>query len=258
MGHTRFQCKDPIQKCRFCLADFNEKHNEICSKVYKCAQCKECHFSLDADCGVIKQYRAKLNRAVKQASKDGMINLNFNNSYKSGPNLPPNLNNRAMFPLLPTSSSNTIQSFPWKNINPVDNVVQSQSTDISNQQLFDKICSHFEGRYKQVDSQIRTIEEEVKENAKNIMTMRQNLADTIEMFKSLITDIISPLSILSSKLTTKTDSKTKETIEKIVTIINGKIELIQNNLRVNEKQVYNNEDLVAAQLQVETSNSLIS
>jgi hypothetical protein len=115
LGHLRNQCPEFVQKCRFCLLDYKEKHNDICSKQFKCAQCSSDHFSLDADCQKIQQYRNNLNRAVKQAVKDGAIKITQVENTQPSPTPPPNQNNRN-FPLLPSASvnHNTVNFHPWK------------------------------------------------------------------------------------------------------------------------------------------------
>jgi hypothetical protein len=75
LGHTRNKCPNAVQKCRICLLNYDEKHNNVCSKQFQCAQCHQDHYSLDANCKLIQQYRSNLNKAVRQATEDGTIKL---------------------------------------------------------------------------------------------------------------------------------------------------------------------------------------
>ena len=75
LGHTRNNCTQLSQKCRFCPPDYDKNHDEVCSKQHKCAQCLDNHPSLDLDCQAIQQYRNNLNRVVKQAAGEGVIKL---------------------------------------------------------------------------------------------------------------------------------------------------------------------------------------
>ena len=61
LGHSRAECANNAPKCRICLLDYNNKHNEICSKIYICAQCHQEHYSLDGNCKLVQEYRSNLN-----------------------------------------------------------------------------------------------------------------------------------------------------------------------------------------------------
>ena len=147
MGHIRSECRQSGQKCRVCLQDYKEGHNVTCTKQYHCAQCKQNHYSLDSNCKVIQEYRTNLNKAVKQAKSDGTIKL-------------PQVETKQMVSVQPLKFD--LNSFPslqgsivrqpfrpssWKMSTAATTMPipsQSQAMDITNQELFEKICSHFD------------------------------------------------------------------------------------------------------------------
>jgi len=186
---------------RICLSDYNPKHNESCSKIYRCTQCHLDHFSLDADCKVIKQYCNNLNRAVKQATEEGTIKPTVTEALHA-PAPRPIINNQVFSPLPISSSHSSLKHLPWKTTNS-SSLSQHHPTDISNQQLFEKICAHPEEKSKLVDTRRQKIENEVESNRNLFESLRQNLSSTIRLLNSLITELVSPMSKAISNLDEK-------------------------------------------------------
>ena len=112
------------------------------------------------------------------------------------------------------------------------------STDISNQQLFEKIRNHFDEKSKQTDTRILTIEENVKNNNEMVNGIRQNVFDMSELFNQLLTEIVVPLmkSIPSSK------EKLIDTMDRIMLVMRKKVDLIQNSLTIDDNQMTENEE----------------
>jgi hypothetical protein len=231
LGHIRNKCLHTVQKCRICLLDYNEKHNDICSKNYQCAQCHQNHYSLDADCQLIQQYRGNLNRAVRQATVDGVIKVMTTEPSKIPNDGPYRFNNQS-FP--PTTALTTRQVPPqpaWKITTQLAPAQLPLTQDITNQQLFDKISNQLEERSKIVDSHIIKIEQEIETNGKDILDLRQNISNIMEVLKTMIVEVISPV----LKSIPKMDGKTKESIDKIVLSAREQIELIHQEIQTNIK-----------------------
>ncbi|CAF1592446.1 unnamed protein product [Didymodactylos carnosus] len=75
LGHVQRDCNSDKAKCKCCLEVYHPQHNETCSKQPTCAQCGLKHHSLDPSCLEVKNYRCNLNKAVKEALNDGVIQL---------------------------------------------------------------------------------------------------------------------------------------------------------------------------------------
>ena len=224
LGHTRNQCRYHVQKCRICLLDFNDKHNEVCSKVYQCAQCHQNHFSLDGDCKGVQHYRNNLNRAVKQATKDGKINVPSTTPFNPPTTSPPPMNIQSHPPLpLPKAPSRyNNNSNPWgKATSTVPS--NNHSNDISNQQLFDKICVHFDDKLKQVDACILKLDQATTTNNAMIMDVRRSVASVTGLFKQLVDDILVPM----IKAIPNGDKKTKSSLGKNIAIFGAEVDRIQ-------------------------------
>ncbi|CAF0945796.1 unnamed protein product [Adineta ricciae] len=186
LNHTRNKCQEQGQKCRICLEDYNQQHNEICSKQYRCAQCHNDHYSLDSDCPEIQQHRRELNNAVKGAIKDGVIKrelaLQIRNSstqYSGSKNN--NYNND--FPPLPstTTSVPNVSHSPWTHNKPAANSVKQN--DITNEQLFEKICSRFDSNMEQTNSRLTIIEKKIKSNEETIISIHKRLNNMVEILQ---------------------------------------------------------------------------
>jgi len=255
LDHTRNKCQFGVQKCRICLQDYDENHNEVCSKQYECAQCHQEHYSLDSECKIIQQYRSNLNKAVKQAKEDGTIKPTQSEVHQPLAAHPPKVD-LLTFPQLSDFSNRQIsRPPPWKTTTfatAIPEPDQIHCTDISNQQLFEKLCSYLDERSEKMDLRIRKVEHEIKSNEKNVVYLRQCLSNLVDQIKSIITDIIPPL----TKSVSNVDSKTKEEMNKATLMVNDRIELIQNGLQMieDEKKKYN--EVMEDQLQVDqTDNS---
>jgi hypothetical protein len=114
LGLTRNACPLSVQKCRICLLDYNEKHNDVCSKQYQCAQCHQGHYSLDSDYKIIQQYRNNLNRAVKQATEAGTIKLPQTEVRQPQGAQPPKFDLVTFPQLLAPTSRQSARPPPWK------------------------------------------------------------------------------------------------------------------------------------------------
>jgi hypothetical protein len=101
---------------------------------------------------LIKQYRINLNRAVKEATENGLIKP-IESVPLQAPAQSPIFNDQS-FPPLPISSSRPPASKPSSKTTIWTGLNHHQQTDITNQQLFEKICAHLEERSTVVDSRI--------------------------------------------------------------------------------------------------------
>ncbi|CAF2646572.1 unnamed protein product [Rotaria sp. Silwood2] len=231
LGHLRNQCKQKIQKCRICLLTYDENHNEICSKEYQCAQCHMDHYSLDSKCLAIQQYRNNLNRAVKQAVEDGVITRK-STEQQSAPTVgPPNLDT-ASFPSLTSAVTNSMpyRTPPWLTTTK-PSVARQYTTDMTNQELYEKLCSHLDEKSKQLDSRIIKLEQEMSTKGKIINEFRQSLSKAIEVLKTLTHEIIYPI----TKSISRMDKKTKETVDNVTIILKTQVEALQKEINVEDR-----------------------
>ncbi|UJR07207.1 hypothetical protein I4U23_011495 [Adineta vaga] len=253
VGHIRSKCSYSIQKCRFCLEDFSDGHNEICTKQYKCAQCNHKHYSLDANCEVIQEYRANLNKAVKQATMDGIIKPTQTKAQRTTApqHFKPNMD---MFPPLPGAT--TQQSYkpaPWKIVTAPAQMQlsnQNKSTDITNQQLLDKFCLHLDDKLSKIKDQITSLEHKSNQNDRMGVELRQHLTNLLGLVKRLVTDIVPPI----VKSTFTKDTKTKKSVEKSTSEINDQIEAICMDIGLNNTTA-ETKNKEGDQLQVENLNN---
>ncbi|CAF1311271.1 unnamed protein product, partial [Didymodactylos carnosus] len=76
LGHTSLNCNSHHPKCRVCLGECANNHRNECEGQFICAQCGGNHFSLDGNCPMVQKYRQELNKEVKQAIRNGVLNYN--------------------------------------------------------------------------------------------------------------------------------------------------------------------------------------
>jgi hypothetical protein len=189
LGHLRSQCQEQDQKCRVCLLDYNENHNSVCSKQFKCAQCSDDHSSLDPDCEKIQQYRNKLNKAVKQAVEDGAIKLTSTGNSRAIP-IPPPKRDNISFPAIHSNSSNQITTAPsaWNKLPRI--TPAQQPSDITNQELLEQLKTHMDEKANQLDTRIQQLEKDISVNKKSISDVRLNLTNIAETTKKLMVEVI--------------------------------------------------------------------
>ena len=230
VGHIRSKCSGTEQKCRFCLQEYKQGHNEICTKQYKCAQCHQEHYSLDANCEVIREYRANLNRAVKKATAEGTIKLPQADTQRSSTTqqFKPTPDS---FPPLPGASAQQVyKPTAWKTTAPTPTQIfnQTNSMDMTNQELFDKICSQLDEKMSKINDQIANLESKTKENEKIGLETRQNVSSLLELVKLLITDVIPPI----VKSAFSKDTKAKKAVEKTTALINDQLNALSMDMEV--------------------------
>ncbi len=119
----------------------------------------------------------------------------------------------------------------WKTTTQLAPAQLPLTQNITNQQLFDKISNQLEERSKIVDSHIIKIEQEIETNGKDILDLRQNISNIMEVLKTMIVEVISPV----LKSIPKMDGKTKESIDKIVLSAREQIEMIHQEIQTNIK-----------------------
>ena len=248
LGHTRITCQQQTQKCRICLENYDQNHNAICSKQYQCAQCNLDHFSLDADCKLVQQYRSSLNRAVKHAKEQGIIKIQQPDTQKQHVALPPMVD-VLNFPQLPQRSGyqNSLPS-AWRTntlATASSQVEPQQTTDISNQQLFDKMCSYLDHQSEKIVIRIEKVEHGIKEAEKEVINLHQSLSMLSDIIKSLTTNIIMPL----VKVSPCNDTNTKDAVDKIVLVVNDQIERLQYKLQLVGNEKAQNETTTVKQVQ---------
>ncbi|CAF1417027.1 unnamed protein product [Adineta ricciae] len=230
IGHIRSRCSSTVQKCRFCLQEYNQDHNEICTKQYKCAQCHEDHYSLDANCEIIREYRANLNKAVKKATVEGKIKLPeadtrqplTNQKFKSALDT---------FPPLPGASAQQVcRPAAWRTTAPTTTQILNQTApvDITNQQLFDKICCHLDEKLSTVNDHIANLKLKVKENEKAGLETRKSVSSLVGLVKLLITDIIPPI----VKVAFSKDTKAKKEVEKTTELIKDQLQVLYADMEL--------------------------
>lgn len=224
LGHTRNQCRYQTQRCKICLLEYNDSHNEVCSKIYQCAQCHQGHHSIDGDCKLVQKYRTNLNRAVKKAYEDGTLTTNAT-KIRTAIARPPPPKDTLSFPSLPTSNAlrqNPVP--PWTTAIQTTSV-NRQVDDITNQQLYEKICARLEENSKLADTRIHKLEQESMSYKATITDLRQNLSKMAGLFKQIATDLIDPL----MKATTNADKKKfREGLEKMLTAFNAQVDQIHD------------------------------
>ncbi|CAF1343797.1 unnamed protein product [Adineta ricciae] len=230
VGHIRSKCSSTEQKCRFCLQEYKQGHNEICTKQYKCAQCHQEHYSLNANCEVIREYRANLNRAVKKATAEGKIKLPQADTQQSSKTqqFKPALDS---FPPLPGASEQQVyKPTAWRTTAPTPTQIfnQTSSVDITNQELYDKICSHLDAKMSKIHEQIADLESKTKENEKTGLETRQNVSNLLELVKLVITDVIPPL----VRSAFRKGSKVKKAVEKTTAHIKDKLDALSVNMEI--------------------------
>ena len=254
LGHLRSQCREQIQKCRICLLDYNENHNETCSKIPKCAQCSLEHVSIDPDCQVIQQYRNNLNKAVKQAMKDGAIKVvPTNNTTGSFP--PPSINASNYPSLLPPpvrSTATTPTTNAWKI--KQNGSAQQNGQDLTNHELLDQIKMFLSQRIDQVEIQIKEIKREVQENKEAVEVQQIKVKNLEEIIKSTLEDIIKPI----INCTPRIDERIIQTTESLIYILNNQSQNTQTNNQSSINTRSNNErmdeDHDQGQVQLNTDN----
>ncbi|CAF1521239.1 unnamed protein product [Adineta ricciae] len=224
IGHIRSRCSSMVQKCRFCLEEYNQGHNEICTKQYKCAQCHENHYSLDANCEIIREYRRNLNKAVKKATVEWKIKLPEVDTRQSLINqqFKPALDS---FPPLPGASAQRVyRPTAWKTTASTSTQIFNQTApvDITNQQLFDKICCHLDEKWSKVNDHITNLKSKVKGNEKAGLETRKNVSCLVGLVKLSITDIIPPI----VKLAFSKDTKVKKEVEKSTELIKDQLQAL--------------------------------
>jgi sugar-specific transcriptional regulator TrmB len=119
----------------------------------------------------------------------------------------------------------------WKTTTQLAPAQLPLTQNITNQQLFDKISNQLEEKLKIVDSHIIKIEQEIETNGKDILDLHQNISNIMEVLKTMIVEVISPV----LKSIPKMDGKTKESIDKIVLSAREQIELIHQEIQTNIK-----------------------
>jgi len=261
LGHIRSECQYSGQKCKFCLQDYKDGHNEICSKQYQCAQCQQDHYSLDSKCKVIQEYRTNLNKAVKQATAEGIVKPPQVETKQSLPPQPHTLG-LGMFPPLPGPTVHQpFRPSHWKTTTAATTTQvcnQTQHLDITNQQLFEKICSHMDEKLTQMNDKMSNLEHKVKSNEKMGFVIRQNLSNLIDLVKLVTIDILPPI----VKSTFNANSKIKKTVDEITMQVNEQILSIQNNMENNMEIATNmkgrEEEKDEDQVQVDQQVNLLS
>ena len=247
LGHIRSQCKQFKQICKICLEKYDENHNNVCSKIMKCAQCQQKHHSLDASCHVVQEYRNNLNSAVKQAMEDGIITRTTNKKIKT--TIPtthiPNIDNNSFPQLTTTAMSRTLtRQAPWSNL-PQNTHGHQQASDISNEKLFEKIATRLDENTQQINTRFGMVENEIKLNEKTISMFKQNLTAIVGVLKIVIQDIIYPI----AKSISKTDKKTRETIDTVTSLIKSQMKILQIDLSMEDNQSNDEEDTISSHQQ---------
>ncbi|CAF0799220.1 unnamed protein product [Adineta ricciae] len=191
LGHIRSKCPEASQKCRICLEDYNQEHNDECSKQYKCAQCHEEHYSLDGECPEIQQHRQELNKAVKAAVREGTIqNVTTNQTSKPSQNQSTsntNLNfTNANFPPLPsaTMSKQNTKPPPWAQKNTA--ITTNQTNDITNDQLFEKLRNHIDQANEKANTKIQIMEEKLKLSDNAIAVLHNRVSKMVEILQTIV------------------------------------------------------------------------
>lgn len=247
LGHLRHQCQQNTQKCRFCLLNYDENHNEICLKQYNCAQCKQEHFSLDPDCAMVQQYRSNLNTAVKQAVQDGVIRLT---PVEANPRqrTPPPKADAATFPPLPASTSDRIntRSNHWKANGNNSNSTQLPN-DISNKQLFEKLSALIEEKTSQQSEKLVNMEQRIGTNEMKTRELHRDLVNVLDTIKILVHKVVVPL----SKSTQAENDGTVRNTEEILSKLNIQMNELQNKLILENNQPVMNNNVTNDQVQVE-------
>lgn len=197
----------------------------MCSKNYRCAQCNQSHYSLDAGCSLVQHHRNNRNRAVKQALQNETIRSEPISRYPAPPTIPPALDDKT-YPALPTTAATNHHqavSTQWKTRPNSNN--QDQLTDISNQQLLDKICAHMDEKSKGTEQRLNQIEEKTKANKKCITHLFSNLLKLVETLQTLTQEIIQP----TLEVNKNSKGKIKEEIMKIKSMLNEQAKSLQND-----------------------------
>jgi hypothetical protein len=237
LGHTRNKCQQRVQKCRICLLEYDQNHNEVCSKQYQCAQCNHDHYSLDMECPAIQQYRGKLNQAVKQAVKEGTIKRITDEKDRVTPaGLP--IRDVTSFPPLITSTAVNINLPPPRTMSQALSVNRSHQPDISNEQLYEKIRTHFDERAKQIDELVLKLEQKVKTNENVIAETRQSISVIVATLQSLTQEVIIPI----SRSINKSGGENSDKLDKISTIINEQISLLKSEILNENTQLKDKSD----------------
>jgi hypothetical protein len=253
LGHLRNQCPVSVQKCRFCLLDYNANHNDICSKQFKCAQCSLNHFSLDADCQMIQQHRNNLNQAVKQAVKEGAIKFTSLENAQSTP-IPPPMGSTRIFQPLTTTASNQITAAAPRWVKTATATATQKPLDITNQQLLEQLRAHMDEKSKQLDVQIIKLEKEFKSNEKSITEVRRNLTSIVGTFKLLMQEIIQPI----LKSIPINEDKTLKIADNILLLLDSHDALQENEIYKEDKQPEVFDSSTIDQQQVQLSTNLIN
>jgi hypothetical protein len=247
LEHTCNQCHEQVQKCRICLLDYNQHHNDVCSKQYRCAQCHQDHYSLDGDCPAIQQYRQQLNRAVKQAIADGTVKrITGNRVHDISPFQPmSNINN---FPPM-TSSTATMnrntRSAPWATSQtPANN---NKAAEMSNTQLFEKLCAHFDEKTLQINSRLSKMEEKIRTNEATIVDLHQRLINVMDVVQPITQTMVQ----LNSSSIANNEENTREIFIRATSILNEEMKLIKNSLNDKQNHAQDGEEVVEDKRQVE-------
>lgn len=227
LGHLRHQCKADSQKCRTCLMDFNESHNQICSKKLNCAQCGLDHFSLDADCQRIQEYRNNLNRAVKQAVGDGALKLKSITRPKVTIPLPPELNSDNYPSIIPLSKNTVPATTPtW--INNRTTSLSQRGPDLTNQQLLEQMKIFMDGKIERIETQLIQMKTDTSENKKAVENVHVKLSKVVNITKTLLEVIIKPIVSLIPDL----NDSLGQVVESLIADIKLTTESIQEKSQV--------------------------
>lgn len=247
LGHLRGKCQEIIQKCRVCLSDYNETHNQLCSKKAKCAQCSLDHMSLDPDCQAVQQYRDNLNKAVKQAVQDGVVRVT-SLSNKAAPPPAPKVSN-TNYPSLPTPLATTTLSSAnkWKNTQIPATTVQDKQ-DLTNHELLGQLKSFIETKFNRIDEQIKEIKKDVQENKKAIEKEQMKTNSLVAILKSTMEDVIKQI----IKSVPNIDEKATQTLESLILVLDTQYPLTQINDQMKTSTSNMEEGMDQEQIQVQS------
>lgn len=110
LGHIRYECIVPTQKCKIYLLNYDSNHNNESSKQLKCVQCHQDHHSLDPNCLKLHEHQRNLNQAVKEATERGRIKRNALHEEEQPTTRVPNLCDELAFQSLMSHPINTTTS----------------------------------------------------------------------------------------------------------------------------------------------------
>ncbi|CAF1540366.1 unnamed protein product, partial [Adineta ricciae] len=143
------------------------------------------------ECPEIQQHRQELNKAVKAAVRAGTIqNVTTNQASKPSQNQSTsntNLNfansNFPPFPSATISKQNT-KPPPWAQKNT--SITTNQINDITNDQLFEKLCNHIDQANEKANTKIQIMEETLKLSDNAIAVLHNRVSKMVEILQIIV------------------------------------------------------------------------